>query len=293
MYSHDIQCVAQWHASTLLEMTNMKTLWNATNIDRDNTNIEALCKPAKQMDEFLQLIFIHQVFFQSMPYWLISMYWANCSQSYKSHDHDHQRSDVGLIWLHQDERKHEHKVVRLVWDFDCLHIAQYISKSPHGIGCKQTWCKKIYHMYIISWLNLLIQVSILYVLLPHVMTKSAHCGPCDLYACCGFCHAWHGHRTSLWYTRTMNLILCLSKSIASEGVISCNGHRVVYELYLVMCTEWYFLIWCELEVLLWWWKLERSVMFRLIFCHGARRGQWCVDPHSIMRPVRSVMFGPT
>ncbi len=29
-----------------------------------------------------------------------------------------------------------------LWDlceFDCLHFAQYISMSPHGIGCKQTW----------------------------------------------------------------------------------------------------------------------------------------------------------
>ncbi len=43
--------------------------------------------------------------------------------------------------------------VRLVWDFDCLHFAQYISISPHGIDCKQTWCKKIYCMDRVSWLK--------------------------------------------------------------------------------------------------------------------------------------------
>ncbi len=33
--------------------------------------------------------------------------------------------------------------VRLVWDFDCLHFAQYILIYPHDNDCKQTWCKKI------------------------------------------------------------------------------------------------------------------------------------------------------
>ncbi len=42
--------------------------------------------------------------------------------------------------------KHEHRIVSPVWDFDCLHFAQYVSISPHGIGCKQTWCKKIIRM---------------------------------------------------------------------------------------------------------------------------------------------------
>ncbi len=40
-----------------------------------------------------------------------------------------------------------------VWDFDCLHFAQYISISPHAIDCKQTWCKKIYLMDRVSWLK--------------------------------------------------------------------------------------------------------------------------------------------
>ncbi len=45
-----------------------------------------------------------------------------------SHDHDHHWADlVDLITLRQ--RKCEHKVVRLVWEFDCLHFAPYISIS--------------------------------------------------------------------------------------------------------------------------------------------------------------------
>ncbi len=43
--------------------------------------------------------------------------------------------------------------LRLVWDFDCLHFAQYISISPNCINCKQTWCKKIYCMDRVSWLK--------------------------------------------------------------------------------------------------------------------------------------------
>ncbi len=51
--------------------------------------------------------------------------------------------------------------MRLVWDFDCLHFTQYISISPHGSDCKQTWCKKIYCMDRVSWLKPLIK-SIFY-----------------------------------------------------------------------------------------------------------------------------------
>ncbi len=58
-----------------------------------------------------------------------------------------------MVWLPQDKRKRENKIVRLVWDFDYLHFAQYILISPHGIDCKQTWCKKIYHMDRVSWLK--------------------------------------------------------------------------------------------------------------------------------------------
>ncbi len=50
--------------------------------------------------------------------------------------------------------------MRLVWDFDCLRFDQYISISPHGIDCKQTWCKKIYCMDRISWLKPLNMVNI-------------------------------------------------------------------------------------------------------------------------------------
>ncbi len=40
---------------------------------------------------------------------------------------------------HKTKRKCEHKVVRLVWEFDCVHFPQYKPMSPHGIGYKQTW----------------------------------------------------------------------------------------------------------------------------------------------------------
>ncbi len=47
-----------------------------------------------------------------------------------------------------------------MWDFAFLHFAQYISISPHGIDCKQTWCKKIYRMDKVSWLKPLSMVII-------------------------------------------------------------------------------------------------------------------------------------
>ncbi len=74
-------------------------------------------------------------------------------QACESHDHDHQWTDYAMVWLPQDKRKHENKVGRLVWDFDFLHFAQFILISPHGIDCKQTWCKKIYHMDRGRWLK--------------------------------------------------------------------------------------------------------------------------------------------
>ncbi len=74
-------------------------------------------------------------------------------QACESHDHDHQWKDYAMVWLLYDKRKREHKVTRLVWDFDCLHFAQYILISPHGIDCKKNWCKKIYRMDRVSWLK--------------------------------------------------------------------------------------------------------------------------------------------
>ncbi len=74
-------------------------------------------------------------------------------QACESHDHDHQCTDYAMVWLPQGKRKRENKVARLVWDFDCLHFAQYILISPYGIDCKQTWCKKIYRMDRVSWLK--------------------------------------------------------------------------------------------------------------------------------------------
>ncbi len=41
----------------------------------------------------------------------------------------------------------------IVWEFYCSHFTEYISMSPNDIHCKQTWCKKIYHMKRVSWLN--------------------------------------------------------------------------------------------------------------------------------------------
>ncbi len=67
------------------------------------------------------------------------------------------RFSHGLITSRK--RKREHKVLRLVWEFHCLHFVQFISMSPHGIGCKQTWCKKIYRMNRATWLNPLTSLS--------------------------------------------------------------------------------------------------------------------------------------
>ncbi len=51
-------------------------------------NVHMLFKPcrclvnaAKQLDEFMQLIFLYQVPLQPMPYGIINMYWAKCKQS--------------------------------------------------------------------------------------------------------------------------------------------------------------------------------------------------------------------
>ncbi len=81
------------------------------------------------------------------------MYWyhhtpTSCSYHVhpcKSHDHDHQWAYLVMTWLPQNKRNRGHKVLRLVWEFDCLHFAQYISIRPHGIDSKHTWCKTIYN----------------------------------------------------------------------------------------------------------------------------------------------------
>ncbi len=57
----------------------------------------------------------------------------------KSYDHDHQWADLVMAWLSKDKRKCEHKVVRFVWEFDCLHFTQYMPMSAHDIVYKQTW----------------------------------------------------------------------------------------------------------------------------------------------------------
>ncbi len=60
-----------------------------------------------------------------------------------------------MTWLPKDSSTLEDKVVRLVWEFDCLHFAQYISIRPNGINCirKQTGCKMICLMIRATWLN--------------------------------------------------------------------------------------------------------------------------------------------
>ncbi len=65
--------------------------------------------------------------------YLVGVPHYNCSfHPCKSHDHYHQWVYLVMTWLPYDKGKLEHKVVRLVWEFD-------------GISYKQTWCKKIYH----------------------------------------------------------------------------------------------------------------------------------------------------
>ncbi len=55
------------------------------------------------------------------------------------------RFSHGLIT--QRQKNVNIKVVRLMWEFDCLHFAQYMLMSPHGIGYKQT----IFLTYIFIW----------------------------------------------------------------------------------------------------------------------------------------------
>ncbi len=74
----------------------------------------------------------------------------------KSHDHDQQWIDAVMTWLPQNKGNHEHKGVKLVWDFGCSHLAQYISISPHDIEYKHI----LGRMNWVSWLNPLIYILI-------------------------------------------------------------------------------------------------------------------------------------
>ncbi len=51
------------------------------------------------------------------------------------------------------QKESEHNFVRLVWEFDYLHFAQYISKGPQSIDFKHTWSKKFVRMNRASQLN--------------------------------------------------------------------------------------------------------------------------------------------
>ncbi len=81
-----------------------------------------------------------------------------------------------MTGLPQDNRKREHKVVRRVGEFDCLHFVQYIL-SPQCIGCKQTGCKKIYRMNIVTSLNPLFPYDELTCLERLYTCQSQSCGP--------------------------------------------------------------------------------------------------------------------
>ncbi len=63
----------------------------------------------------------------------------------KSHNHDHQWADLVMAWLSLDKRIQEHKVVKLMWEFDCYYFVQDMPVSSHDSGYKQTWSKKIYY----------------------------------------------------------------------------------------------------------------------------------------------------
>ncbi len=60
---------------------------------------------------------------------------------------------IQITWPHDYLKKKANVNIKL-WDLhetDYLQFAQYISTSPHGIGCKQSWCNKIYHMNSATW----------------------------------------------------------------------------------------------------------------------------------------------
>ncbi len=58
--------------------------------------------------------------------------------SYIKHVNHMTMTTSGQIMPWSEKRKREHKVARLVRDFDCLRFAQCILISPHGVDCKQT-----------------------------------------------------------------------------------------------------------------------------------------------------------
>ncbi len=61
----------------------------------------------------------------------------------KSHDNDHQGGER----FSHDQFTIRQKETWFLSDFDSLHFAEYISISPHGIDCKQSWCNN----YCLHW----------------------------------------------------------------------------------------------------------------------------------------------
>ncbi len=74
------------------------------------------------------------IYYNTLPAMQLTWPWPPVSRF--SHD----------LIIPSHKKEHEHKVVRLLWELDWLHFAQYISIRPHGIDCTQTWCKTIYRI---------------------------------------------------------------------------------------------------------------------------------------------------
>ncbi len=106
------------------------------------------------MSQLHHYIFVFMLdYFPYFPYSHVFSFWMSRIQPCKSHDHDHQGADLVMTWLAQEKKKRQQKVVRLVWEFDWLHFAQYITIRSHDIDCKPIWCEKIKCTNRASWLN--------------------------------------------------------------------------------------------------------------------------------------------
>ncbi len=107
-------------------------------------NMKALVIPSRSWSQFLSLTCLYG---KNEPLWVFVCSFGVFSREKKlppdypckSHDHDHQWTGLIMVWLPKDKRKCEHKVVRLVWEFYCLHFTLYMPLSPHSISYKQTW----------------------------------------------------------------------------------------------------------------------------------------------------------
>ncbi len=69
---------------------------------------------------------------------------------------DHKWRDLVMAWLSSDKRKCEHKVVRLVLEFDCLHFTQCIPMCPQCSGYKHTWYPPVVREWWETFIKLLL-----------------------------------------------------------------------------------------------------------------------------------------